>query len=48
MNVAGDNQLQIDFAIINDTLSGSGFTGRMIALLMNKELERILRNEVAP
>jgi hypothetical protein len=47
-HVAADSKLKIYFSIITDTVSGSELTWRMIALLMNKELERILRKDDAP
>jgi len=47
-HVAVDNQPQIYFAVIKDTDSGSELTWRMIALLMNKELERKPRKVIPP
>ena len=47
-HIAVDNQLQIYFAVINDSVSGSELIWRMIELLMNKELERIPRKAIAP
>ena len=46
--MAIDNQLKIYFAVINDFVSGSELISRMIALLMNKEFERISRKAISP